>query len=216
MKTIRPYLLALLTAAVTLPGFATETTAADRPAKDVISAYLQVQSALAGDNLAAAKTAGAALQSAAGADPAAAALHDAAGRIAGASDLAAGRTGFLHVSQILIPLLKHTDTPDLYLAHCPMAFRGKGADWLQTGQQISNPYFGQSMLRCGTIKERMSSDREKSRMQADAVMGGAGPHAGHSRAELDRMHTGVPGYKSSSSTTTRPAACDMSCCATKS
>ena len=39
------------------------------------------------------------------------------------------------------------------LAHCPMAFDNKGADWLQRGTQINNPYFGDQMLRCGEIRE---------------------------------------------------------------
>lgn len=39
------------------------------------------------------------------------------------------------------------------LAHCPMAFDNRGADWLQRGDTINNPYFGASMLRCGEIRE---------------------------------------------------------------
>ncbi|NOY79795.1 MAG: efflux RND transporter periplasmic adaptor subunit [Kiritimatiellaeota bacterium] len=35
--------------------------------------------------------------------------------------------------------------------HCPMAFNNRGADWLQTGKEIENPYFGSAMLRCGEI-----------------------------------------------------------------
>ena len=37
--------------------------------------------------------------------------------------------------------------------HCPMAFNNRGADWLQRGEQIENPYFGQLMPRCGEKKE---------------------------------------------------------------
>jgi len=37
--------------------------------------------------------------------------------------------------------------------HCPMAFNNRGADWLQKGEQIENPYFGQLMPRCGEKKE---------------------------------------------------------------
>lgn len=39
------------------------------------------------------------------------------------------------------------------LAHCPMAFDNKGADWLQRGDTINNPYFGATMLRCGDVRE---------------------------------------------------------------
>ena len=34
--------------------------------------------------------------------------------------------------------------------HCPMAFDGAGADWLQDGTVTANPYYGAAMLRCGS------------------------------------------------------------------
>ena len=34
-----------------------------------------------------------------------------------------------------------------------MAFDNKGAEWLQVGTQVNNPYFGDQMLRCGEIRE---------------------------------------------------------------
>lgn len=39
---------------------------------------------------------------------------------------------------------------ELREAHCPMAFDGDGGHWLEAGEELSNPYFGASMLRCGT------------------------------------------------------------------
>ncbi len=47
----------------------------------------------------------------------------------------------------------HRGSEEWSLAHCPMAFDFKGADWLQRGTQINNPYFGDQMLRCGEISE---------------------------------------------------------------
>lgn len=38
------------------------------------------------------------------------------------------------------------------LVHCPMAFDFSGADWLQLGSEVANPYFGAEMLRCGTVE----------------------------------------------------------------
>ena len=216
MKSIRHLLIALLISLVALPGFASSAIATDHPANDVIAAYLQVQAALAADDLVAAKSAGTTLLTAAAGDPAFAALTGSAGTIANAGNIAAGRTGFLHVSRALIPLLKRTGTPELYLAHCPMAFGGKGGDWLQSGKTISNPYYGKSMLRCGVIKERMADGKPASSPEVDSTQAGTLPHAGHSQAELDRMHMGVPGYKDRSAATNQPAACGMSCCATKS
>jgi Cu(I)/Ag(I) efflux system membrane fusion protein len=43
----------------------------------------------------------------------------------------------------------------LYKMNCPMAFDNKGADWLQTDEDIRNPYFGASMLKCGQVIEEM-------------------------------------------------------------
>jgi Cu(I)/Ag(I) efflux system membrane fusion protein len=44
----------------------------------------------------------------------------------------------------------------VYVAHCSMAFNNTGADWLQTDKKILNPYFGASMLQCGSIKKVVS------------------------------------------------------------
>jgi hypothetical protein len=43
----------------------------------------------------------------------------------------------------------------LYLAHCPMAQDGKGANWLSEFKEIKNPYFGDQMLECGEVKEEL-------------------------------------------------------------
>ena len=40
----------------------------------------------------------------------------------------------------------------VYENFCPMALGGEGASWLQTEEDILNPYFGASMLRCGSRK----------------------------------------------------------------
>jgi Cu(I)/Ag(I) efflux system membrane fusion protein len=42
----------------------------------------------------------------------------------------------------------------LYKDHCPMAFDGEGADWLSEFEAIKNPYYGEKMLECGSVKER--------------------------------------------------------------
>jgi Cu(I)/Ag(I) efflux system membrane fusion protein len=40
-----------------------------------------------------------------------------------------------------------------YYQYCPMAFNGNGAYWLSETKEISNPYFGDEMLKCGDTKE---------------------------------------------------------------
>lgn len=42
---------------------------------------------------------------------------------------------------------------DAYYQFCPMAFDNKGAFWISDKKEISNPYFGEQMLRCGETKE---------------------------------------------------------------
>ena len=41
----------------------------------------------------------------------------------------------------------------LYVQHCPMADDNTGADWLSLDKQIRNPYFGDKMLKCGSVTE---------------------------------------------------------------
>lgn len=43
----------------------------------------------------------------------------------------------------------------IYYDYCPMAFNGKGGYWLSNEEQIQNPYFGDKMLTCGTVEEKL-------------------------------------------------------------
>jgi hypothetical protein len=38
---------------------------------------------------------------------------------------------------------------------CPMAFNQEGAFWLSDQEPIRNPYFGDKMLTCGEVKEKL-------------------------------------------------------------
>jgi len=42
-----------------------------------------------------------------------------------------------------------------YYDFCPMAFDNQGAFWLSNEDKIRNPYFGDKMLTCGEIKEKL-------------------------------------------------------------
>lgn len=46
------------------------------------------------------------------------------------------------------------DGGELHRFFCPMAFDDVGADWYQRTTELSNPYFGARMLRCGTPYEK--------------------------------------------------------------
>jgi Cu(I)/Ag(I) efflux system membrane fusion protein len=66
------------------------------------------------------------------------------------------REGFEKLSIEFITVLGQFGVPPgktLYMMNCPMAFNNKGADWLQTDEDIRNPYFGASMYKCGQVIE---------------------------------------------------------------
>jgi membrane fusion protein, copper/silver efflux system len=45
----------------------------------------------------------------------------------------------------------------VYVQFCPMAFDDKGAYWLSEFEEIKNPYFGDEMLTCGEVTNKISS-----------------------------------------------------------
>lgn len=44
---------------------------------------------------------------------------------------------------------------NIYVQYCPMANNNNGAEWLSLEKEIKNPYFGASMLMCGSIKNEI-------------------------------------------------------------
>ena len=134
--------------------------------KPVYAAYLDAQEALAADDLGGFSQAAADLRTALGFVEEAGLVGEPLGvwrRAAaklrvepGITDIERTRTLFEGMSEAVIALQRsfgHRGSEEWHLAHCPMAFDNKGADWLQRGKQINNPYFGASMLRCGEIRE---------------------------------------------------------------
>jgi Cu(I)/Ag(I) efflux system membrane fusion protein len=65
------------------------------------------------------------------------------------------RRQFALLSEQVATTLSRFGVPEgkLYKARCPMAFDNRGASWIQNGEEINNPYFGATMLRCGEILE---------------------------------------------------------------
>jgi len=43
----------------------------------------------------------------------------------------------------------------LYVMHCSMVYPDRGADWLQSDSELLNPYWGSMMLHCGELKEEI-------------------------------------------------------------
>ena len=75
--------------------------------------------------------------------------------IAGANKIEPSRVTFALLSEQVAALLTRFGVPEgkLYKAWCPMAFDNRGASWIQNKEEINNPYFGETMLHCGEVKE---------------------------------------------------------------
>lgn len=161
--------LALVAAALTSPARAHSPAFTPEFVTSLVQPYLAVQTSLAADQLHDAKAGAAAFleamqQAPRSGDAArqAAALTAPAQIIAVASDIATARTEFLALSTAFTSLVEHVGTTHgetLYVAHCPMAFGNRGADWVQASQTLANPYYGASMLRCGTIKKEIGAPK---------------------------------------------------------
>ena len=67
------------------------------------------------------------------------------------------RESFIHISNGMIAIAEsfEANSSPIYIQHCPMANSDKGADWLSRAKEIRNPYFGESMLTCGSVKEEL-------------------------------------------------------------
>lgn len=74
--------------------------------------------------------------------------------IVNSSDVEEQRNQFDFVSIAMINATKSFGTNDktYYVQYCPMAKDNQGADWLSTEKQIRNPYFGDKMMKCGSVK----------------------------------------------------------------
>ena len=134
--------------------------------KPVYAAYFDAQEALAADDLGAFVQAASDIKTALGFVEEAGLVGEpladwrrAAARLRineAITSIDTARARFERMSEGVIALQRrfgHRGSEIWRLAHCPMAFDNKGADWLQRGTQINNPYFGDQMLRCGEIRE---------------------------------------------------------------
>jgi Cu(I)/Ag(I) efflux system membrane fusion protein len=134
--------------------------------KPVYAAYLDAQEALAADDFAGFLQAAEDLQTALGFVEEAGLVGEALGawRRAAAKlrldeqivSIEQARQRFEAMSEGVIALQRrfgHLGSRTWHLAHCPMAFDDAGADWMQRGEEINNPYFGASMLRCGELRD---------------------------------------------------------------
>ncbi len=138
--------------------------------KEVVSAYLEMKNALVNDNIA--ETDKAAVKMAQKAEAVDGSLFkeegegawqqhallysDKLAEMRHVDGLDEKRSYFSHISEIMYCTVKSFDLAEdieLYATYCPMAFDEKGAYWIAETKEISNPYFGSKMLKCGKVKE---------------------------------------------------------------
>ena len=67
-------------------------------------------------------------------------------QIIAAKTLEDARTHFGELSELLIPLFQAEGIPGTTVYMCSM----KKKQWMQKGEQVENPYYGQAMLTCGS------------------------------------------------------------------
>jgi Cu(I)/Ag(I) efflux system membrane fusion protein len=81
-------------------------------------------------------------------------LKTAANSISNSRDIAAQRKQFKQLSKHLTTAIELFGiNAEIYQQFCPMADNNKGAHWLSKEEKVFNPYFGQSMLKCGEVKQ---------------------------------------------------------------
>ena len=117
--------------------------------------YAHLKDALVASNQSEAKKAAEQLQKALAAVKEGKKASDEVAKIVSASSLDDQRLAFSVLSNEMATLIKggKLSMGEVYLDYCPMANGNKGAYWLSNEKAIKNPYFGDMMLKCGSVKE---------------------------------------------------------------
>jgi hypothetical protein len=73
-------------------------------------------------------------------------------------DIKSKRVSFYELSKSLIKEFKNKsietkEGQDIYIQFCPMAMNNKGAIWLSAEYNVLNPYYGETMLKCGVVRD---------------------------------------------------------------
>jgi hypothetical protein len=77
--------------------------------------------------------------------------------ISASSDIEIQRKGFSTLTDNLYKSIKAFGLggKEAFYDYCPMAFDNEGAYWLSDNDEIRNPYFGDKMLTCGEVREKL-------------------------------------------------------------
>ena len=133
----------------------------------ILQSYFQVSSGLASDDVSAAihhqstlRRSVEVLPETGETEP----LRQAVAAMARPSEIAGIREAFQPVSDQLKELVRihgQDRAGNVYVIHCPMAFDFKGAIWLAPEPRVENPYFGEQMFSCGSVRTTLSFDPKK-------------------------------------------------------
>ena len=81
-------------------------------------------------------------------------IQSSANSISKSSEIKTQRDHFKQLSTQLIKAVQLFGVNEkVYVEFCPMADNNNGAYWLSKEEQILNPYFGDTMLKCGEVKQ---------------------------------------------------------------
>lgn len=85
-------------------------------------------------------------------------MNAALDQISSTEDINDQRTAYASFNKALYKSIKAfgTTTETIYYQHCPMALDSQGAFWLSNNKEIRNPFFGGSMLSCGSTRETIN------------------------------------------------------------
>ena len=69
------------------------------------------------------------------------------------------RSTFVRLNEHMVTLVSAIETFEntLYVQRCPMADNNRGAVWLSEEIEIRNPYFGDAMLKCGSVIDTLDN-----------------------------------------------------------
>ena len=112
----------------------------------LVAHYEGISAALVADDLEKARETASATAEAAKAEDLERAAEFAAA-VAEANDLASMREAFVPLSREVIK--RAAGKEGLYVMNCPMVENGK---WLQSSEEVRNPYMGQRMIACGGVE----------------------------------------------------------------
>ncbi|HET8753782.1 MAG TPA: DUF3347 domain-containing protein [Salinimicrobium sp.] len=132
------------------PEFKNEDIAA------VYSHYSHVKTALVNSNAEEAQNGGEMLVKALQQTESAEDALEAAEKIAKSENLNEQRTAFSDLSGAVENILSGSlASGEIYKQYCPMAFEGAGGYWLSSSEEIRNPYYGDKMLKCGSVRDTL-------------------------------------------------------------